>query len=97
MKTITIDGNSFDNLATFYDEIEEKFTKDFDGKMGRNLNAFNDVMHGGFSVTEYDEPIKIIWISSQKSKQELGDKFNVILEIIREHKHISLELRQTLR
>lgn len=72
MKTITINGNAFSDLATFYDEIEKKFTKDFDGKMGRNLHAFNDVMHGGYLITEYDEPITIIWENSEKSKSDLG-------------------------
>jgi RNAse (barnase) inhibitor barstar len=93
MKTITIDGDSFSDLATFYDEIEKKFTKDLGWKIGRNLDAFNDVLRGGFGITKYTEPIEVVWGNSQKSKVDLSETFNVILEIIKDNKHIQLELR----
>ena len=92
MKTIIIDGNAFSDLTGFYDEIERKFMK-VDWRMGRNLNAFNDVMRGGFVITDYEEPIEIIWKDSPKSKKDLGERFDDIIEIIKEHEHISLELQ----
>lgn len=92
MKTIVIDGDAFSDLTGFYDEIERKFMK-VDWKMGRNLNAFNDVMRGGFIVTEYEDPLKVVWNNSTKSKNDLSKSFDTILEIIGEHKHINLELQ----
>jgi RNAse (barnase) inhibitor barstar len=62
MRTIELDGNSFGNLDTFYDEIERKLCPGFEG-FGRNLGAFNDVLRGGFGLFDYDEPISIVWIA----------------------------------
>ncbi len=70
--SIIIDGNKFSSLQTFYDEIENKLTKNLDFKIGRNLNAFNDVLYGGFGVFEYEDHIKLIWANSAKSQKYLG-------------------------
>ena len=72
MQIIELNGNNFNSLITFYDEVEKKLTKNLDWKIGRNLNAFNDVLRGGFGMHEYEEPIKITWTNSSKSKQDLG-------------------------
>lgn len=74
MTRIEIDGNSFSNMIEFYDEIEKKFTKDLKWKIGRNLNAFNDVLRGGFGVHEYGEVIEVNWTNSERSKTNLGSK-----------------------
>lgn len=98
-KETIIDGNNFSNLDEFYDEIDKKFTKDLDFKTGHNLDAFNDILHGGFGVYEYDESVKVIWKNFEKSKKDFQDQksgdddlIDVILEIIRDHKHIDLIL-----
>lgn len=77
MKEIILEGNSFNTLTGFYDEVERKLTKDLDWKIGRNLDAFNDVLRGGFGVFEYGEPIKLIWLNAGKSKEDLGKKETV--------------------
>lgn len=66
-----IDGKNFDNIEGFYDEVEKVFTKDLDWKIGRNLDAFNDILRGGFGMHD-DEPIRILWINFSKSKMDLG-------------------------
>jgi RNAse (barnase) inhibitor barstar len=70
-KTFIIDGNNFSNLEGFYDEVQKILTDNFDG-FGRNLDAFNDILHGGFGRFEYNEPIELIWKNSTKSKENLG-------------------------
>jgi len=72
MKVIIIDANKFSNLDGFYDEIDKKFTKNLTWKTGKNLDAFNDILWGGFGVYEYEEQIKIVWENSNKSKSDLG-------------------------
>ncbi len=69
---VTIDSNNFSNLSEFYDEIESKLTKGLTWKIGRNLNAFNDVLHGGFGVHDYDEEFTLIWKHSKQSIEDLG-------------------------
>jgi len=60
--------------------------------MGRNLNAYNDVLTGGFGVHDYEEHIKIRWTNSDKSKKDLGKLFDSIIEITRRHEYIQLNI-----
>lgn len=70
MKTITLDGSKITGLDTFYDETQLKLCPSFQG-YGRNLDAFNDILYGGFGVF-YEEKIKLIWLDSHKSQNALG-------------------------
>lgn len=93
-QAITINGNRFTDLETFYDEIDSLFTKDLDWKTGHNLNAFNDLLWGGFEVYEYEERIKLIWVNFSKSKRLLGeDLINVLVQIIIGHEHIEFVIQ----
>lgn len=73
MKTFILDGNNFSDMEGFYTEIDRLLTKDLEWKTGHNLNAFDDLLRGGFGVHEYNEPITIRWINYSKSKKDLGD------------------------
>jgi|TARA_B110000116_G_scaffold265676_1_gene275211 RNAse (barnase) inhibitor barstar len=72
MRTIEINGNNFSNLSEFYDEVESKMTSGLNWKIGRNLNAFDDVLSGGFGVHDVDEKYQLNWKNVEKSKSELG-------------------------
>jgi len=72
MKEIEINGNHFSSLNGFYDELEAKLTQGLNWKIGRNLDALNDLLRGGFGVFDYDEKIRLTWINSKKSEKELG-------------------------
>lgn len=80
MKEFILDGNNFNDMESFYNEIDKLLTKDLDWKTGHNLNALNDLLCGGFGVHEYEEPIRIKWINYKKSKKDLGDE--IILNIL---------------
>ncbi|MDP4245334.1 MAG: ribonuclease inhibitor, partial [Bacteroidota bacterium] len=62
----------FSTLLSFYSEVEKVFTKDLGWKIGRNLDAFNDILRGGFGVHDYEEPVRLIWLHSGKSQEDLG-------------------------
>lgn len=88
-KTITINGYNFSDLETFYDEIDNVLTKDLGWKTGHNLNAFNDLLRGGFGIYEYDEPVKIVWTNFSNSRKTLGqEQIDALVEIITFHDHI---------
>ena len=74
MKTFLLDGNNFCDEEGFYQEIDKLLTRNLDWETGHNLNAYNDLLRGGFGVHE-DEPIRIKWLNFDKSKRELGDDF----------------------
>ena len=92
MQTIEINGNKFSNLSGFYNEVERKMTRGLNWKIGRNLDAFEDVLSGGFGVIESDEIYKLVWLQSQKSKTELKE-YETIIEIITDNGNIKLELK----
>ncbi len=71
-KTLIINADNFSDLEGFYCEIDNILTKNLGWKTGHNLDAFNDLLRGGFGVHEYEEPIKIIWKYFEKSKIDLG-------------------------
>jgi hypothetical protein len=71
-KTILLDGNEFSTLASFYSAVENALTKDLGWDIGRNLNAFNDVLRGGFGVHDYEESVRLVWLHSDKSRKDLG-------------------------
>ncbi|GHU82973.1 hypothetical protein AGMMS50284_5720 [Clostridia bacterium] len=50
--------------------------------MGRNLDAFNDILRGGFGRHGYGEPIKIKWLCYEKSKRTLGEELMTEIEKI---------------
>ena len=84
----TIDGRRFSNMAGFYDEVERVFTFGLDRKNGRNLNAFNDILRGGFGRHEYGQPIHIQWLAYEKSVRNLGKvTMDTIVEIILDTDH----------
>ncbi len=71
-KEIEINGSNFSTLNGFYDEIDNKLTKNLGWQTGHNLDAFHDILRGGFGVYEYLEPIKLVWKNSKKSESNLG-------------------------
>jgi RNAse (barnase) inhibitor barstar len=69
-KPFTLDATNFSTLNEFYDEVGKVFCPNFN--WGRNLDAFNDILRGGFEVYEYEEPIELVWKNSEKSRNDLG-------------------------
>lgn len=83
MIEIAIDGNNFSDLEGFYCEIDKILTRNLEWKTGHNLDAFNDILRGGFGVHELGEPLHIKWINYNKSKEDLGNETILkLLEII---------------
>lgn len=88
--TYTINGNKFSSEKGFYNEIERVLTNDLNWKIGRNLNAFNDVLSGGFGVFDVDEEIILEWKNFYKSGEKLRVHFlHAVVEIIESNKHIT--------
>ena len=93
-KVLVIDGNNFKILEEFYSEADKVLTKNLTWDTGHNLDAFNDLLRGGFGVHDYEEPIKLIWKNSAKSKSDLSmmkhgeTLFDILTSIIKDHEHI---------
>lgn len=62
-----IDGRTFDSLEGFYDELGKRLGT---ATWGRNLDAFNDVLRGGFGSP--DGGFILRWVHSDHSRAALG-------------------------
>jgi RNAse (barnase) inhibitor barstar len=67
MKEYEIDGLRFSHLDGFYDEIDRVLQP---GSWGRNLDAFNDILRGGFGTP--DEGFALRWKNHEVSRERLG-------------------------
>ncbi len=67
-KIYEIDGTKFSTLEEFYEEISKVLIPE--AEWGRNLDAFNDILRGGFGTPETGFTIK--WVNSEISRERLG-------------------------
>ena len=66
--TYIIDGKRFITLEEFYDEISRVVIPG--AAWGRNLDAFNDILRGGFGTP--DGGFVLRWANSDVSRERLG-------------------------
>lgn len=67
-RTFAIDGTRFSTLEGFYDDVGRVLVPDC--AWGRNLDAFDDILGGGFGTPA--EGFVIRWENSQASREKLG-------------------------
>ena len=81
LKVYEIDGRKFQTFQEFAKEFGDTV---IEGYAVSNLNAFNDVLRGGFGTP--DEGFVLIWKHSDVSKLALGeDRFWRLVNIIQRH------------
>lgn len=68
MKAYELDGEDFSTLEEFYDEISRVVIPG--ASWGRNLDAFNDILRGGFGTP--DEGFVLRWRNHDVSRQRLA-------------------------
>ena len=72
-KVIVIDGQKFTDLEGFFCLMDEILrADDCTTAFGHNLDAFNDLLGGGFGVHDVGEPIVVKWINYGESRKALG-------------------------
>ena len=73
-RQIIINGNAIRDVASFYEEINRVFMFDENWIIRNSLDAFNDLLYGGFGAVKGTEPIDLIWLDIERSKEALGYK-----------------------
>ena len=63
---LTIDGNRFDD----FDGFASEFSSLLDWTWNKNLDAFNDILRGGFGIPEGGFVLR--WTDSARSREALG-------------------------
>jgi len=81
-ETYSLDGCKIVDLDSFYDEVSADILPGV--PWGRNLDAFNDILRGGFGTPE--DGFVLQWASSAVSRKALGPElFDELVEIVRDH------------
>ena len=74
MKSITIEGKNITDIATFYQEINRVFMSNENWKIAPSLDAFNDLLYGGFGAIDSKESTTLIWKNFEENRKTLGLK-----------------------
>src|SRR5690606_29029818 len=72
IKELILDGSRIHDIPSFYDEVNRVFMRGVDFTLGPSLDAFNDVLHGGYGAIRGNEPIRLKWLHFEKNKEDLG-------------------------
>ena len=79
--TVDLDGAAMPDLAAFYEQIDQRVLDS--GSWGRNLDAFNDILRGGFGIP--DDGLTIVWRDATSARRSLGTDFATLVEILHDH------------
>ena len=72
MKTFVLDGNRFSDIAGFYRELNHLFMEGESWQLGESLDAFDDLLYGGFGALAGQEEMVLRWRHFEKSRADLG-------------------------
>lgn len=67
-KEYVLDGSMITSLEAFFDQVSERLIPG--ANWGRNLDAFNDILRGGFGTPE--EGFVLRWTNSEISRKNLS-------------------------
>ena len=70
-RQIVIDGENFSDLEGFYAEASRLLGSP-DDKPIRSMDAFNDLLRGGFGDIAAGEDLAVCWKNADKSREDLG-------------------------
>jgi RNAse (barnase) inhibitor barstar len=65
---VEIDGSRFETLNGFWEEVSLRLIPG--ANWGRNFDAFNDILRGGFGTPPGG--FKVRWVNFQRSRETLG-------------------------
>lgn len=72
MKEYRIDGTEVNDISALYEQFNREFMADADWRMGRSLDALNDILYGVDSTIRDGEPAALIWNDHSHSRESLG-------------------------
>ena len=72
VKQLEIDGNSINDIASFYEEINRVFMVGETWVIANSLDALDDVLYGGYGVLQGTQSAELVWHHIDHSRQALG-------------------------
>ena len=71
-KQIEIEGNAINDIASFYEEINRVCMVGERWLIGPSLDAFNDLLYGGYGALQGAESVELVWHDMDHSRNALG-------------------------
>ncbi|GAB4027456.1 barstar family protein [Spirosoma koreense] len=72
IKQIEINGNAINDIASFYEEINRVFMGGESWLISQSLDAFNDLLYGGYGILQGAQSVEIVWRHIAHSRDTLG-------------------------
>lgn len=72
MTTFELNGDAIDGIASFYAELNRIFMADEDWQLGESLDAFNDLLYGGFGAMPSEGKVQLVWRNIEAAREALG-------------------------
>jgi RNAse (barnase) inhibitor barstar len=69
---IVIEGKNIQDIHTFYQEINRVFMQNETWKLAESLDAFNDLLYGGYGILNGMKSARLIWNDMEESCVVLG-------------------------
>lgn len=76
-KEIIINGSRIHDKTSFYEEINRKFMQNESWQLAESLDAFDDLLYGGFGAIRDKEEITLIWENFEANREALGTEFTI--------------------
>lgn len=72
MQQFIINGKDITGISTFYSEVNRVFMANENWYIAESLDAFNDLLYGGFGSIQTGATAQLIWKDISVSKAALG-------------------------
>ena len=72
VKQIEIEGNAINDIASFYEEINRVLMKGESWLIGHSLDAFDDLLYGGYGALQGAQSVELVWYHMDHSRKALG-------------------------
>lgn len=69
---LIIEGDQIHDIPSFYKEINRVFMKEESWELGNSLDAFDDLLYGGYGVLKDVQQVSIVWKNMKQSRAALG-------------------------
>ena len=72
VRRIEIQGNLINDMVSFYEEINRVFMAGESWTIGQSLDAFDDLLYGGYGSLQGAPSIELVWHHMDHSRNALG-------------------------
>ena len=71
-KELVLDGHRIHDIPSFYDEVNRVFMQGVGFTLAPSLDAFNDMLYGGYGAISGNEPVRLRWLNFEGNRKDLG-------------------------